>query len=246
MITKPGETEIVSYFHNDHLGTPQILTNDSQTVVWKAAYTPFGGATVSIQTVENPFRLPGQYYDAETGLHYNYFRYYDPTTGRYVTPDPIGLRGGINLWPYTANNPLRWIDPWGLWTIGVGITVNVQAGPINFNFSGGVVVDSSGNVGTYTTGGGGLGVGAEVSGGISVSGSNAQTINDLSGPFATGSLGGGWGPNASGDFFTGDSPHGWVYGGGITVGAGLGAGGSSSITGTLINPLWSPSSPCKN
>ena len=44
MITKPAETEIVSYFHNDHLGTPQILTNDSQTVVWKAAYTPFGGA----------------------------------------------------------------------------------------------------------------------------------------------------------------------------------------------------------
>jgi RHS repeat-associated protein len=246
MITKPGEMEIVSYFHNDHWGTPQVLTNDSQTVVWKAVYTPFGGADISVQTVENPFRLPGQYYDPETGLHYNYFRYYDPTTGRYVTPDPIGLDGGINLWPYVANNPLRWIDPRGLWTIGVGVTVNVQAGPINFNFSGGVVVDSSGNVGTYTTGGGGLGVGAEVSGGISVSGSNAQTINDLSGPFATGSLGGGWGPNASGDFFTGDSPHGWVYGGGVTVGAGLGAGGSSSITGTLINPLWSPSKPCKN
>jgi RHS repeat-associated protein len=119
MITKPGETEIVSYFHNDHLGTPQVLTNDSQTTVWKAAYTPFGGAEISIQTVANPFRLPGQYYDAETGLHYNYFRYYDPTTGRYVTPDPIGLEGGINLYPYVAGNPLRWIDllglAWGDW-----------------------------------------------------------------------------------------------------------------------------------
>jgi RHS repeat-associated protein len=58
--------------------------------------------------------LPGQYYDQETGLHYNYFRYYDPTTGRYVTPDPIGLEGGINLWPYVAGNPLNWIDPDGL------------------------------------------------------------------------------------------------------------------------------------
>jgi RHS repeat-associated protein len=114
MITKPAETEIVSYFHNDHLGTPQVPTNDSQTIVWKAAYTPFGGAEISIQTVENPFRLPGQYYDQETGLHYNYFRYYDPTTGRYVTPDPIGLAGGINLWPYVGNNPLNYLDPLGL------------------------------------------------------------------------------------------------------------------------------------
>lgn len=93
MITKPSETEIVSYFHNDHLGTPQVLTNDSQNIVWNAAYTPFGGVDISVQTVENPFRLPGQYYDQETGLHYNYFRYYNPTTGRYITPDPIGLEG---------------------------------------------------------------------------------------------------------------------------------------------------------
>jgi RHS repeat-associated protein len=105
MITKPGETEIVSYFHNDHLGTPQVLTNDSQTIVWKAAYTPFGGADILTQTVENNFRFPGQYYDQETGLHYNYFRYYHPTTGRYVTPDPIGLEGGIN--------PFLYVDSFG-------------------------------------------------------------------------------------------------------------------------------------
>ena len=109
---KPGN--LVYYFHNDHLGTPQVLTNDSQAIVWKAVYTPFGEAVPSIQIVENPFRFPGQYYDQETGLHYNYFRYYDPTTGRYVTPDPIGLDGGINLWAYTANNPTNWIDPFGL------------------------------------------------------------------------------------------------------------------------------------
>jgi RHS repeat-associated protein len=82
-------------------------------MVWKAVYTPFGEAVASIQTVENPFRFPGQYYDPETGLHYNYFRYYNPQTGRYMTPDPIGLEGGINLYLY-LNDPINWADPLGL------------------------------------------------------------------------------------------------------------------------------------
>jgi RHS repeat-associated protein len=69
--------------------------------------------------VENPHRFMGQYYDAETGLHYNYFRYYNPRTGRYITPDPIGLEGGTNLFLYVDANPLRWIDPWGLWDVDV-------------------------------------------------------------------------------------------------------------------------------
>jgi RHS repeat-associated protein len=112
--------EQVYYFHNDHLGTPQVLTDDSGSIAWKATYTPFGKAQVVIETVTNPFRLPGQFYDGETGLHYNYFRYYNPQTGRYITPDPIGLEGGINLFAYVDANPLRWIDPFGLVTWPTG------------------------------------------------------------------------------------------------------------------------------
>jgi RHS repeat-associated protein len=59
-------------------------------------------------------RFPGQYYDEETELVYNYFRYYDPNTGRYITSDPIGLQGGLNTNAYVDNNPLRYIDPYGL------------------------------------------------------------------------------------------------------------------------------------
>ena len=109
---RPGEA--LYYYHNDHLGTPQILTNDSGTVSWKAVYSPFGEADITIGTVENPLRFPGQYYDQETGLHYNWNRYYEPKTGRYLTPDPIGLQAGINLFVYGINNPINYVDPSGL------------------------------------------------------------------------------------------------------------------------------------
>jgi RHS repeat-associated protein len=80
----------------------------------------------SIETVDNPFRFPGQYYDPETGLHYNYFRYYNPQTGRYLTPDPIGLEGGINLFAYVENNPVNWIDPLGLKKGTGGILIPIR------------------------------------------------------------------------------------------------------------------------
>jgi RHS repeat-associated protein len=107
-------TTTVSYVHNDHLGTPQVMTDETGTMVWRATYDLFGLATTSVNTVELNVRFPGQYYDQETGLHYNYFRYYDPSTGRYITSDPIGLLGGINPYIYANANPLRWFDAYGL------------------------------------------------------------------------------------------------------------------------------------
>ncbi len=102
------------YFINDHLGTPQKIVSESGSVVWAAAYLPFGEAQIITEIVENNFRFPGQYYDAETGLHYNWNRYYDPKTGRYLTPDPIGLDGGVNLFVYVGGNPVSRTDPAGL------------------------------------------------------------------------------------------------------------------------------------
>jgi len=115
-----GPYENIYYYINDHLGTPQMLTDSSAIVAWQADYDPFGKATVNDDPdgnsihVTNNIRFPGQYYDTETGLHYNYHRYYDPGIGRYLSPDPIGLAGGINLFVYVENNSINFTDPLGL------------------------------------------------------------------------------------------------------------------------------------
>jgi len=104
----------VFYYHNDHLGTPRKITDENGVVVWSADYLPFGEASAATADLESNFRFPGQYHDAESGLHYNYYRYYDSSTGGYLTPDPIGQAGGINLYPYVQNDPINRVDPSGL------------------------------------------------------------------------------------------------------------------------------------
>ena len=101
------------YYHNDHLATPQKMTDSSGVVVWSADYKPFGEATITVSAITNNLRFPGQYYDAETGTLYNYFRDYNPFTARYIQADPIGLKGGLNPYRY-VQNPINFVDPLGL------------------------------------------------------------------------------------------------------------------------------------
>jgi RHS repeat-associated protein len=103
----------LTYLHTDHLNTPRLGTDSAQQVVWRWEGKAFGDTAASGSVTVN-LRLPGQYYDAESGLHYNWNRYYDPRIGRYITSDPIGLAGGLNTYAYVGNNPLFWVDPDGL------------------------------------------------------------------------------------------------------------------------------------
>ena len=110
----------IRYIHGDHLGTPQIVTDDTGEIIWSARYLPFGEVVLDedpdgdLETYNLNIRFHGQYFDYESGLHSNYFRDYDPSTGRYLESDPIGLNGGVNTYSYVLNNPLFWVDPLGL------------------------------------------------------------------------------------------------------------------------------------
>jgi len=108
------------FIHTDHLGTPQVMTDENQNVVWDKQQTPFGETVSQSDTSLQPMRFPGQYEDEETGYYYNYFRDYDPTLGRYIQSDPIGLNGGINTYAYVGGNPLIYTDPYGLEAMSAG------------------------------------------------------------------------------------------------------------------------------
>jgi RHS repeat-associated protein len=103
--------------HDDQVGRPQVMTDASQNIVWRAQNLAFT-RNVTIASVTLNLGFPGQYYDAETGLWHNGFRDYDSLHGRYVESDPIGLVGGVNTYVYVGNNPLNHYDLYGLWAWG--------------------------------------------------------------------------------------------------------------------------------
>ncbi|MDV7568148.1 RHS repeat-associated core domain-containing protein, partial [Acinetobacter baumannii] len=98
------------------------MTDHTGTVIWKAEYKAWGECKAEkaksnffedSEIISNNIRFQGQYFDEETGLHYNRYRYYSPYVGRFISKDPIGLLGGHNVYAY-APNPVGWIDPLGL------------------------------------------------------------------------------------------------------------------------------------
>ncbi|WP_159084415.1 RHS repeat-associated core domain-containing protein [Dongshaea marina] len=151
----------VTYLHTDHLNTPRWGTDSKQQLVWRWQSDAFGvGEAHDPHKLNINLRFPGQYYDSETGLHYNYHRYYDPETGRYITSDPIGLVGGVNTYGYALGNSINLSDPYGLcpWcVVGAVISGGINAysqyqenkGFNNFNW-----VDFLGSTATGALGGG--------------------------------------------------------------------------------------------
>ena len=113
------EAQYLAYFHNDQIGIPREMTDIHGNLLWYGEYTAWGRLKKDERVYRNahqPFRLQNQYFDEETGLHYNLMRYYEPEAGRFVNQDPIGLLGGYNLYQF-APNVQAWIDVWGLSTL---------------------------------------------------------------------------------------------------------------------------------
>ena len=103
------------YYVNDLAGFPERLVDGDGQILTEIARTAWGAAAMREGAqAATPLRFLGQYADAETGLHYNRYRYYDPALGRYISPDPAGPQGGLNAFAYARNNPFDYGDPWGL------------------------------------------------------------------------------------------------------------------------------------
>ena len=107
-----------TYFYvNDQIGTSQMVFDASGKAVWEGEHNAFGQALdLKFNGVENPLRFAGQYFDSETGLHYNWHRYYAPELGRYISMDPLGVYDGLNMYLYAQGNPLSYYDPYGLFS----------------------------------------------------------------------------------------------------------------------------------
>ncbi|GAA0319286.1 RHS repeat-associated core domain-containing protein [Psychrobacter aestuarii] len=146
MLSNQQDGEILQ-IHTDHLGTPRAVTNKDNTILWRWEGDAFGTSAPSVITVKMPLRMAGQYADNETGLFYNYYRFYNPKTGRYVTSDPIGLGDGMNTYGYVGASPLHFTDFKGLarWKGGyvegsvdimpIPFIPVVDAGARGFNFT---------------------------------------------------------------------------------------------------------------
>ncbi|MBP2161257.1 MULTISPECIES: RHS repeat-associated core domain-containing protein [Asticcacaulis] len=133
VIDKTSGTAVTYFIHTGHLNEPQMMTDTAKAKVWDAYVTPFGSAKVFTTAMANvDIRLPGQWFQAEaagSGLNQNHHRDYDPSLGRYIQVDPIGLDGGQNPYAYVDGEPYNFVDPFGLTTVEMQVTTyRIQTG----------------------------------------------------------------------------------------------------------------------
>jgi RHS repeat-associated protein len=121
------EGGVVSFVRSDHIGRPVFATNAAGTKVWTATYTPFGGVRTTTGTPITA-RFPGQWFQSESGLHQNWMRDYDPTTGRYIEADPLGLVAGASVYGYANQSPLMYTDPNGENPLLIGAAIGFGIG----------------------------------------------------------------------------------------------------------------------
>ncbi|RLB24184.1 MAG: hypothetical protein DRG71_05320, partial [Deltaproteobacteria bacterium] len=218
------------FYHNSPLGTPIQLFSKDGEIVWSANYESYGKCNINPDSsIENNIRLPGQYYDLETGLHYNLRRYYDPEIGRYITEDPTRLSGGLNLYLYANDNPLRYTDVTGE-GVSASLGIDVGLGPAGGGVGLTVVYCCAGNYyNRYWIASAKIGAGyiLGTSVGISFTPDSSNQCPPATGCSYYGALSGGIGPLSLGgsyDFSSGSISTGSSIGGldlGCSVSAGI-------------------------
>ena len=234
----PGSPSQSDYYAPDQLGSVRRVFTASQAPSYD--YDPYGNPLQATAPLTD-LGYAGMVYNADSGLDLTWHRAYDPTIGRWLSRDPLGEAADPegNLYAYVGGDPINNVDPLGLWTAQLGVSLTFQFGPVSVQYTAGFTADTSGNFGLYYSGGAGAGLGDQVSGGVTGQVSNAHTICDLSGPFANLGGGGYWGGGGSGDSFLGTSNGAPILGTGGTIGGGYGAGASTTVTNTTVIPLFS-------
>ncbi len=240
-------------YHADGLGSIAAIADQNRNVVERYSYDSYGMPKQSLG-FRNSYAYTGREWDKETGLYYYRARYYDPMEGRFIQKDPIGFRGGINIYAYVQNNPVNFVDPFGLWGLGAIGSGSAEAGAVGIGagatgaigggiFGGGPQGVNLGGFGSFGAFAGGPGYGpaypgnnsnnvvggAFAGGGGGVFATNAKCAGALKGPFDTYSFNIGVGPiKFSAQFGISDGT--WI--GSVTVGPGIGISGSGYPTNT--------------
>jgi RHS repeat-associated protein len=227
-------------FLSDAVGSTIALADVSGTLQTTYTYDPFGNTAVNGATTTNSFAFTGRELDA-ANLYYYRARYYNPSLQRFISEDPVRLRGGPNFYSYVWNNPPNGKDPFGLFTLNLGGTINFQWGPINLQYNGGVVIESDASIGVYNTGGvgAGVGVGAGAFFGLTGGISTAHSVCGFAGPFYETGESAGLGVAESASVYSGyDEDQKTIVGGG-SVTAGIGGGAQVYLGGTVtsVTPL---------